>query len=98
MLRGCTRAWPLPWIATEAGWLVNEAGRQPWAVTGMLTTRASLGGVTTPEVMAYLGVAAPAAALLLALCVAGIVAHVRRGPVRATRETRAPRGDAPAPT
>lgn len=34
----CVLALPAPWIATEAGWLVCEVGRQPWAVTGLLPT------------------------------------------------------------
>jgi cytochrome d ubiquinol oxidase subunit I len=34
----CVIALPAPWIATEAGWLVCEVGRQPWAVTGLLPT------------------------------------------------------------
>ncbi len=34
----CVLALPTPWIATEAGWLVCELGRQPWAVTGLLPT------------------------------------------------------------
>ncbi|WP_234263785.1 cytochrome ubiquinol oxidase subunit I [Hydrogenophaga sp. NFH-34] len=29
---------PLPWIAAEAGWIVAELGRQPWAVEGVLPT------------------------------------------------------------
>jgi cytochrome d ubiquinol oxidase subunit I len=29
---------PLPWIAAEAGWVVAELGRQPWAVEGVLPT------------------------------------------------------------
>ena len=29
---------PLPWLATLAGWIVAEMGRQPWAVYGYLPT------------------------------------------------------------
>ena len=29
---------PLPWIAAEAGWIVAEYGRQPWAIEGVLPT------------------------------------------------------------
>lgn len=35
---------PLPYIATLAGWVTAEAGRQPWLVYGLLKTEA---GVTT---------------------------------------------------
>ena len=29
---------PLPWIAIEAGWIVSEYGRQPWAIGEILPT------------------------------------------------------------
>jgi cytochrome d ubiquinol oxidase subunit I len=29
---------PLPWLATFAGWIIAEMGRQPWAVYGYLPT------------------------------------------------------------
>lgn len=35
---------PLPYIATLAGWVTAEAGRQPWLVYGLLKTEA---GVTS---------------------------------------------------
>lgn len=84
ILNACRFAWPLPWIATEAGWLVCEAGRQPWAVTGLLSTRASLGGVTSADVMAHLQVAVPMAVLMLVVNAAAMAVHVRRGPGVAT--------------
>ncbi|MEM9277787.1 MAG: cytochrome ubiquinol oxidase subunit I [Pseudomonadota bacterium] len=33
------------WIATLAGWYVTEIGRQPWLVSGVLTTKDALGPV-----------------------------------------------------
>lgn len=33
------------WIATLSGWYVTEIGRQPWLVTGVLTTRDAVGDV-----------------------------------------------------
>jgi cytochrome d ubiquinol oxidase subunit I len=29
---------PFPWIATTAGWLTAELGRQPWLVYGLMRT------------------------------------------------------------
>ena len=29
---------PLPWIASELGWVVAEYGRQPWSISGVLPT------------------------------------------------------------
>ncbi len=31
-------AWPFPYIATTAGWMTAELGRQPWLVYGLLRT------------------------------------------------------------
>ena len=39
------------WIATLAGWMVTEIGRQPWLVTGVLRTADAVG----PASGAYLG-------------------------------------------
>ena len=33
------------WVATLAGWMVTEIGRQPWLVTGVLKTRDAIGAV-----------------------------------------------------
>jgi cytochrome d ubiquinol oxidase subunit I len=32
------RSWPLPYIATTAGWMTAEIGRQPWLVFGLIRT------------------------------------------------------------
>lgn len=48
------------WIATLAGWYVTEIGRQPWLVTGVLTTAESVadvsGGMVLSTLLAYLAV------------------------------------------
>lgn len=33
------------WVATVAGWIVTEIGRQPWLVTGLLRTAAAAGPI-----------------------------------------------------
>jgi len=40
---------PLGFIATEAGWVVTEVGRQPWVVYGLLLTRDSVTTMTDLE-------------------------------------------------
>ncbi|WP_225721315.1 cytochrome ubiquinol oxidase subunit I [Candidatus Vallotiella sp. (ex Adelges kitamiensis)] len=40
-LRWCVWAIPLPWFASEFGWIVAEMGRQPWTITGVLPTFSS---------------------------------------------------------
>ncbi|BBE50547.1 Cytochrome bd ubiquinol oxidase subunit 1 [Ferriphaselus amnicola] len=42
---------PMPWIATQVGWIVAEVGRQPWTVHGVLPTHLSVSSVTSGEVM-----------------------------------------------
>ena len=55
------------WLATLAGWYTTEIGRQPWLVTGVLSTDAAVGDVAPALVattlVAYLAIYA---ALLLA--------------------------------
>ncbi|MGE0558467.1 MAG: cytochrome ubiquinol oxidase subunit I [Burkholderiales bacterium] len=42
------------WIATLAGWIVTEVGRQPWLVTGILRTRDAVGHISGAELGASL--------------------------------------------
>jgi cytochrome d ubiquinol oxidase subunit I len=50
-LAGCTFA---GWIATLAGWLVTEIGRQPWLVTGILRTADAVGPASGAQLGASL--------------------------------------------
>lgn len=38
---------PLPWLASEMGWVVAEYGRQPWVVDGLLPTFMGVSTLTT---------------------------------------------------
>ncbi|OZI23687.1 cytochrome d terminal oxidase subunit 1 [Bordetella genomosp. 9] len=40
---------PLPWIAVEAGWVLAELGRQPWAVDGVLPTFLGVSSLTVGQ-------------------------------------------------
>ena len=42
------------WVATLAGWIVTEVGRQPWLVTGLLRTKDAVGQATGAELGASL--------------------------------------------
>ncbi|MGE5865448.1 MAG: cytochrome ubiquinol oxidase subunit I [Rhizobacter sp.] len=94
LLRAAVLALPLPWLAIEAGWMVCEAGRQPWTITGVLATRASVGTVPASEAVAHLILALVLGALLLAVNLKLHLVHLRRGPVpertRGTDPERAP--------
>jgi cytochrome d ubiquinol oxidase subunit I len=45
---------PLPWIAAEAGWIVAELGRQPWAVEGVLPTAVAVSNLGIETVLTTL--------------------------------------------
>ncbi len=57
------------WVATLAGWYVTEIGRQPWLVTGVLTTAQAASQVPAGMIGATL-------AMYLAIYVVLIVAYV----------------------
>jgi cytochrome d ubiquinol oxidase subunit I len=42
------------WVATLAGWMVTEIGRQPWLVTGILRTADATGAVSGAKLGASL--------------------------------------------
>jgi cytochrome d ubiquinol oxidase subunit I len=42
------------WVATLAGWIVTEMGRQPWLVTGLLRTAEAVGEVSGAQLGASL--------------------------------------------
>lgn len=46
---------PLPWVASELGWIVAEYGRQPWAIEGVLPTALGVSSVTSGQVWVSLG-------------------------------------------
>ena len=58
------------WIATLAGWMVTEIGRQPWLVTGILRTSDAVGKASGAELGASLtGYVLTYAALLISYMV-----------------------------
>jgi cytochrome bd ubiquinol oxidase subunit I len=46
---------PLPWIASEAGWLVAEYGRQPWAIGEILPTHMAVSQLSLSDIWISLG-------------------------------------------
>ncbi len=41
---------PVVWIASEAGWIVAEMGRQPWVIQDLLPTRAAVSAIPSGSV------------------------------------------------
>ena len=42
---------PLAWLASEAGWLVNEMGRQPWVIQNLMPTSTAVSNINATSVM-----------------------------------------------
>jgi len=71
---------PLPWIASTAGWIVAEMGRQPWVVYGFLPT---VTGAQLPSLMdGVFGVLLMTAVYISLAFLAALLALriIRRGP------------------
>jgi len=54
LLRLAVYSIPLPWIASELGWVVAEYGRQPWTISGVLPTSLSVSSLPVSSVYASL--------------------------------------------
>ncbi|MBI2961954.1 MAG: cytochrome ubiquinol oxidase subunit I [Betaproteobacteria bacterium] len=66
------------WVATLAGWMVTEMGRQPWLVTGVLRTADAVGQISEAQLGASLtAYGATYALMLLAYIV--VVTHLAGG-------------------
>ncbi len=77
---------PLPWIATELGWIVAEMGRQPWSIDGVLPTFLSISSVSAGQVwFSLIGFVVFYSALLV-IDVFLMLKYIRLGPA----ETPAP--------
>ncbi len=50
MLKGLVAMTFSGWVALVAGWYVTEMGRQPWLVSGVLTTAQAASNVTAPHI------------------------------------------------
>jgi len=71
---------PLPYIASQAGWMLAEVGRQPWVVYGMMKTSTAVSPIAAPQVfislMAFIGIYSFLGFAAFYL----IASHARRGP------------------
>ncbi|MBA3563379.1 MAG: cytochrome ubiquinol oxidase subunit I [Gammaproteobacteria bacterium] len=93
-LRALVWAWPLGFVATLAGWFVNEVGRQPWVVYGYLRTADAVSNIPAGQVATSLGVFVVVYVLLMAAFLYYLVKLIRRGP---DKEQASPKLDDEAP-
>ncbi|WP_372624310.1 cytochrome ubiquinol oxidase subunit I [Falsiroseomonas sp.] len=81
LLRGLVVMTFSGWVATLAGWYVTEIGRQPWLVTGVLTTAQAVGPVPAASVGATLAMYLLLYAMLLVAYVATLYRLAAKGRV-----------------
>jgi len=83
-LRLMLYAIPLPYIATQLGWIVAEVGRQPWIVYGLLRTSQAVSGAVSMEqiVLSLLGFTI-IYGLLAIIDIYLLVRHSKKGPLQA---------------
>ena len=80
LLRTAVLIMPLPWIACEAGWVLAELGRQPWAVEGVLPTFLGASSLSAAQVWTTIAGFTALYSTLLVIEVGLIVRTIRRGP------------------
>jgi cytochrome d ubiquinol oxidase subunit I len=84
VLRGLVVMTFAGWVATLAGWYVTEIGRQPWLVTGVLTTAEAVGPVPAASIGLTLGMYLAVYAGLLVAYIATLYRLAAKGRVTET--------------
>lgn len=71
---------PLPWVASELGWIVAEYGRQPWTISGVLPTFLSVSSLPASSVYASLAAFIAFYTGLLVIEMYLMLKYIRLGP------------------
>ncbi|MDR0536204.1 MAG: cytochrome ubiquinol oxidase subunit I [Puniceicoccales bacterium] len=71
---------PLAYLASQAGWIVAEAGRQPWAIQDMLPLRAAVSNIETGSVQVTFFLFLALFAVLLAAGLRIMLKQIQAGP------------------
>ena len=71
---------PAPWIASEAGWIVAEYGRQPWVVEGILPTFLGVSSLPASHLWLSLFGFIGLYSALLVLDIVLMVKYIKKGP------------------
>ncbi|NBC37187.1 cytochrome bd-I ubiquinol oxidase subunit CydA [Novosphingobium sp. FSY-8] len=88
---------PLPWIAIEAGWVLAEIGRQPWAVDGVLPTFLGASSLTVAQVWATILGFTALYGTLAVIEIRLMIAAIRKGPIEHHEPIAQAQGFAPLP-
>ena len=71
---------PLAYIAGQAGWIVSEVGRQPWAIQDILPVQAAISGIQTSSVITSFMMFLVMFTVLLIAEVRIMVKQIKKGP------------------
>ncbi len=71
---------PLPYLASELGWIVTEVGRQPWIVYGVMRTADAVSPIPASHVAVSLAAFVMLYSLLGLIAFALMVRVARKGP------------------
>lgn len=71
---------PLAYIASEAGWIVAEVGRQPWTIQGLLPTVAAVSRVEATSIEVTFWIFALLFTVLLIADITIITKQIKKGP------------------
>jgi cytochrome bd ubiquinol oxidase subunit I len=86
LLKALLYSIPLPYLASEAGWMLAEVGRQPWVVYGVMKTSTAVSPIAASQVLisliAFIGVYTFLGAAAFYL----MATHARKGPYPATAD------------
>lgn len=76
----CLLSIPLAYITSQAGWIVAEVGRQPWAIQDILPVSAAISDIDTSAVQLTFFIFLGLFTLLLAAEIGIMVKAIRKGP------------------
>jgi cytochrome d ubiquinol oxidase subunit I len=71
---------PLAYIASEAGWIVAEMGRQPWTIQDMLPTWAAVSDVNSNSVALTFFIFLILFTTMLAVEISILLKQIKKGP------------------
>jgi cytochrome d ubiquinol oxidase subunit I len=80
LLWGCILATPLGFVATIAGWITAESGRQPWVVYGQLLTKDTVAQLTAHQVAISLAAFFIVYGIVFSLYLYYVLKLLRHGP------------------
>ena len=80
---------PLGYVASEAGWVVAEMGRQPWAIQDMMPTWVGVSDIGSANVMVTFFIFLALFSTLLAVEVNILRKQIKKGPEESLDETKA---------